>query len=378
MAIPTTVIISSKETYNYFDKITGLYILERNIMMLRKAGFKRIILHLSQGEKVFFEKHIKKRIKKFKVEVDPVNSKIVYPKSSLVICSNIFLQLHYFKDFDKYFNKEDNIFVPVFSDNIFTITKKSDIKRATGKVIQTILDGTGGFISRKINKSISIPISRLLVKTRIHPNYLTILNIGIGILSAYFMFLAAHPEYSHKMQYICMAISGLLFQTASVFDGVDGEIAKYSFKFTKLGGYLDTIGDNLTLLLFLIASSYLNIVQVGGYIAIISGIVLFTSLALTVGIMLRFINTRTDSGSLVAFDTYFLQKLPPHNLIVKFAKATKYLIKKEMFSIVILAACVIGAAKYILPGAAIVLLVSALTISWLFLRYRKNFPIKII
>ena len=369
-----TAIIINSEPYNYSGKITGLYILERNIMILIKAGFERIILHTSQGEKIFFQKHIKKHIKNFKIEIEPIDSKIVYPKSSLIIPSNVFLQLHYFKDFDKYFKDKSGFFYPILSDDIFTITKKSDIKKATNKIIQTILDGTGGFISRKINKAISIPISRLLVKTRIHPNYLTIVNIGIGIASAYFMFLAAISEDTYNLPYIYMAISGLLFQLASIFDGVDGEIAKYSFKFTKLGGYLDTLGDNMTLLLFLIASSYLSVVQVGGLIPIISVIVLFVSLALTVGIMLRFINTRTDSGSLVAFDTYFLQKLPPNDFIVKFAKATKYLIKKEMFSILFLIVCLFGMAKYILPGAAIALFLSALTICALFLKYRKMFP----
>ena len=365
-----TAIIINSEPYNYSDKITGLYILERNIMILIKAGFERIILHTSQGEKMFFEKHIKKHIKNFKVEVVSTDSKLKYPKSSLIIYSNIFLQLHYFKDFTKYFKKEANLFKPIFSDDIFTITKKADIKKATNKIVKTILDGTGGFISKKINKAVSIPISRLLVKTRIHPNYLTIVNIGIGLLSAYFMFLAANTS---SLIYIYMVISGFLFQLASIFDGVDGEIAKYSFKFTKLGGYLDTLGDNLTLLLFLIASSYLNIVQVGGLIALISVIVLFVSLALTVGVMLRFINTRTDSGSLVAFDTYFLQKLPQNDFLVKFAMATKYLIKKEMFSVIFFIVCLLGMAKFILPGAAFALFLSAFTICLLYCKYRKRF-----
>jgi hypothetical protein len=89
--------------------------------------------------------------------------------------------------------------------------------------------------------------------------------------------------------------------------------------------------------------------------------------------MLRFINTRTDSGSLVAFDTYFLQKLPPHDIIVKFAMATKYLIKKEMFSIMFLIACLAGMAKIILPGAAFALLLSALIICLLYFKYRRRF-----
>ena len=100
------------------------------------------------------------------------------------------------------------------------------------------------------------------------------------------------------------------------------------------------------------------------------------TLALSVGIMLRFISTRTDSGSLLAFESHFLRKLPPHDFLVKFAKATKYLIQKETFSSMFAIVCLAGAAKYILPAAAFALLISALTICMLFLKYRKEFPIK--
>ena len=57
-------------------------------------------------------------------------------------------------------------------------------KTAEKLVTNHIIKNTGGFIAQKINKRISMPISLLLAKTRIHPNYLTVINMIVGLLSS--------------------------------------------------------------------------------------------------------------------------------------------------------------------------------------------------
>ncbi len=374
MSIPASAVIQSPSTpYPYRSKITGLYVLERNIMVLFKAGFKKIILALNDEERSFYESKISRHVPADLIELSSDREKST--EDSLLLNSNQFLQLHYFNDFEQYFRRSGKSWVSSNSTNSLHINTRNDIKTAVKMVIKTIIANTGGFISKKINKRISIPISRLVVKTRIHPNYLTVINIAVGVASSAFLIMSANSPESSRDAWFFMIVSGLLFQAASVFDGVDGEVAKYSFKFSVLGGWLDTLGDNLTLLLFLIAASYLNMVRMGGIVSTLSIAVMFASLAVFVGIMVRFIRTRTDSGSLVAFDTYFLQKLPAKDPFVVFSKTMKYVVKKEMFSIIFMAVCFTGRAEYALPGAAGVLFISALVIIYLFAKYRKDFPI---
>ena len=62
-------------------------------------------------------------------------------------------------------------------------------------------------------------------------------------------------------------LGGFLFQTASVMDGVDGEVAKFTLKVSKIGGWLDTISDNMTLILFVSVLSYLYYIKTGGLLS---------------------------------------------------------------------------------------------------------------
>ena len=95
-----------------------------------------------------------------------------------------------------------------------------------------------GFISRNLNRHISIFFSSLLVWTGLRPNQLTVFIMGMGLASSFF---AAFPENQSFL-----FIAALLFQGQSIFDGCDGEIARLTYRFSPLGQWLDTIGDDMT------------------------------------------------------------------------------------------------------------------------------------
>jgi len=92
------------------------------------------------------------------------------------------------------------------------------------------------------------------------------------------------------MNYIYVVLGGFLFQLASILDGVDGEVAKFTFKVSKIGGWLDTIGDNSTLLMFLVSASYLNYIYMGGLASLIFILLMFVGIAIMIGVMVNYLS----------------------------------------------------------------------------------------
>ncbi|HYP91130.1 MAG TPA: CDP-alcohol phosphatidyltransferase family protein, partial [Polyangiaceae bacterium] len=94
-----------------------------------------------------------------------------------------------------------------------------------------------GWTSRHLNRYISLSISRWLVKTPLRPNQVSVAILGVGVLGA---LSAARGTYGG------LALGAALFQAQSVLDGCDGEMSRVSHRGSRLGEWLDTIGDDLT------------------------------------------------------------------------------------------------------------------------------------
>ena len=376
MNIGTALLESPKENYDHSLKLTGLFLLERNIKLLYQYGVRSLHLLLSEKEKSFFQNTVEKHIRKLKgltiSFVDLENKETPH----FSIPTNLFMQAHHLKEFPSFFTTDKNVTKPAIDERQFTIASKEDVKRAQQLIVTYIVSNTGGPIAQKLNKRFSIPFSLQMVKLRVTPNFLTVINFIIGIASSWALFRAAAPELSPKAQYLMMALGGFLFQVSSVFDGVDGEVAKMSLKVSRFGGWFDTICDNTTLLLFLMSASYLYYISVGGIISLITMGLVFFSLTLLLGIMVHYLRKYSTSESLVAVDREFIARLPKSDFLVRFAQNMKYLIKKETFSLGLCLFCLAGWGEHIIPGTAFVLTTSALTVTVLFLKYKKNIPLQ--
>ena len=103
-------------------------------------------------------------------------------------------------------------------------------------LLRSLIKDTEGFMSRHVERRISLAITRRLVGTRITPNQMTLVSLSIGLLGAPF-FLSAEPL--HQL------IGALLFLTHSILDGCDGELARLKFLESPRGARLDFWGDNL-------------------------------------------------------------------------------------------------------------------------------------
>ena len=118
------------------------------------------------------------------------------------------------------------------------IDTPEDVKRAKKIIVRrSVKGGEDGFISRHLNRKISLLISEKLVD-RIDPIHATIISFLVGILSSLVVFFN-------------VPLSGIIYQISSILDGVDGEIARAAMKTSKNGGWLDSILDRYVDFLFL-------------------------------------------------------------------------------------------------------------------------------
>ncbi len=95
---------------------------------------------------------------------------------------------------------------------------------------------TDGFMARHFDRKISGAISRVLLKTPITPNQITVFVTGLGVWAGWLMSRAGE---SAKVE------GALLFLLTSILDGCDGEVARAKKMISKIGGWLDLWGDNV-------------------------------------------------------------------------------------------------------------------------------------
>jgi phosphatidylglycerophosphate synthase len=364
-------IISPTDTTMNRKKLCGLYLLERNIKLLFNSGIDTLYLNLDDYNSKYYEETVKPRLPDKIQKSISFSSENVQNLKGLILPANCFIQQHCLSNSIYQNHKKDTILLEKEA-GAYCIEKPQDLKRARDEIVEHIVKNTGGFIAQKLNKRISIPISLCLARTGIHPNFLTVFNFAIGIASAVLLVFSACTIDSWPYEYMLMALGGLFFQLSSVLDGVDGEVAKFTLRVSKLGAWLDTLSDNGTLILFLAAASYLNYRHFGGIISLTAIGILFLFLGIFLSVMFYFVRHYTESGSLVNFDKYFIQLLPGEDKMVRFALSMKYLIKKEMFSLIFFLICLAGQASIIMPLTTLAVCISTIVTIVLYVRYKKT------
>jgi phosphatidylglycerophosphate synthase len=111
-----------------------------------------------------------------------------------------------------------------------------DIPGAEAWLLRGLIKESEGFMSRRVERPISLAITRRLVSTRVSPNTMTAVSLALGLLAAPF-FLSAAAGFQ--------LAGALLFWWHSVLDGCDGELARLRFQESRWGGLFDFWGDNV-------------------------------------------------------------------------------------------------------------------------------------
>jgi phosphatidylglycerophosphate synthase len=118
----------------------------------------------------------------------------------------------------------------------FPMASASEVPRAESWIFRSLVKRSEGFMSRHVERRISLALTRRLVTTGITPNAMTLVSLAIGLLGAPF-FLSSWPAWQ--------VAGALLFLAHSILDGCDGELARLKFLESPGGAMLDFWGDNL-------------------------------------------------------------------------------------------------------------------------------------
>ena len=119
----------------------------------------------------------------------------------------------------------------------------ADLDRASAAILRATGKPSDGIVSRTINRPISRAISRVLLRIPgITPFHATLGTMALGIAMAASLFLGGGTG---------LIWGAILFQAASIFDGVDGEIARATFRTSAAGAMLDSVTDAATNLAFI-------------------------------------------------------------------------------------------------------------------------------
>ena len=127
------------------------------------------------------------------------------------------------------------------------VTTKQGRARATGRLFDGCRKPQDGLVSRYFNRHVSLAISRLLVGTPITPNQMTVATFAVALVACWLVYQGG---------YLHTAAAGVLMQVNSILDGCDGELARVRWQGSKLGQWLDTLGDDVSNVLFWVALGF--------------------------------------------------------------------------------------------------------------------------
>lgn len=216
------------------------------------------------------------------------------------------------------------------------------LQHAEKLIFESCRKPTDGFIAKHINRKFSLMMTRVLIKTKVSADMMTLLTTLVGLLSGY---LATFPNQGSY------AVAGFLFEVASILDGVDGEMSRIRFSDSKRGQWFDTISDNLTYLVFIVGTFWgvLNQPELGlpewvSYAAVFG--LLWYMLFLFV-----FILTFTKSGSLLAIQKDFAQS--KNSILVWVGNHFGFIVKRDFFATLFFVLALFGKPHWVLTLVAL-------------------------
>ena len=117
-----------------------------------------------------------------------------------------------------------------------TSIRKKRVRAAERILYDSLRKSTDGYLSRMLERRLSLAVTRRLAQTNITPNQV---SAGIVVIGAVAAALFAGPSRLSQM------LGAVVFWCASFLDGCDGEIARLKFLESRLGGWIDLWVDNL-------------------------------------------------------------------------------------------------------------------------------------
>lgn len=208
-------------------------------------------------------------------------------------------------------------------------------RRAERRLVWSLRKSADGIAAKLLNRYVSLPISWLLCRTPITPNHITIV--------AFLCALTGGITLS-RGGYVAGVIGMLFVELGSIVDGIDGELARLKFLFSRLGQWLDTVADDLGNVAYTTGTA-VNLHLAGVTWAAPLAAASITAFVLTQGTQYYLIARVYKSGDLAAIpwafqSSEFLSQRPTG--LVPWIKATAPKLLKRDFAVTLFTACAIA------------------------------------
>jgi phosphatidylglycerophosphate synthase len=197
------------------------------------------------------------------------------------------------------------------------------LRRAERQLVRSLRKAADGIMAKAFNRRLSLPLTALLCKTRVHPNHVTLAALACALAGA---LVLGHPGYAAG------AIGMLLVELGSIVDGIDGELARLRFQFSRTGQWLDTVVDDVANVAY-ITGVMVHLTGDGVAWALPVGVAAIGAFAITQGTQYLLITYVYRSGDLAAIpwafqSTSFLSQRPK-GLRARIAATAPKLLKRD-------------------------------------------------
>jgi CDP-L-myo-inositol myo-inositolphosphotransferase len=220
------------------------------------------------------------------------------------------------------------------ADTLLPIDTPRARRFATRVAILASEKPTDGWVSRHCNRPISRVCTRIALFCGLSANAASLVTLGVGLLCAW---AAAQPSY------LSFVATGLLFQLASVLDGVDGEIARATLTESEQGAQIDTLVDQLTYAACFVGMMVGWIRAGSGQVALASTVAIGVALAASLARGARFVARHGENASFVVIDRSVRRAaLDTGHVPLRLAAGAFALLRRDVFAAIFLVVSLTG------------------------------------
>jgi phosphatidylglycerophosphate synthase len=300
-------------------ELLGLTLLERAVLSLRQKGYERIVVvgdaASLTGEATDLRPRVVGRLPEFVPASDGESLRRVAEEA----------------DGD----------VPQVREDVVldvAVSSAAGFREAERRLLESVRKETDGYVSRTLNRPVSLRLSKIFIRLGLTPNQISVGNLLLGLAGAW---LAAAGGYLN------IAAGALLFQLSSIIDGSDGEVAKLTFTCSDRGSWIDTLCDELTCLAFFVALpvGVYRTTGDGTYLLLMAATLL--SGAVLYALMIRYVSRTKEHGSMVQILDDFRESGRSPGLfgaVNRVVSSLDFVVRRDFFAFAIMALCLVGLA----------------------------------
>jgi len=237
------------------------------------------------------------------------------------------------------------------------------IGHATKLLMASLTKSIDGPISKHINRRFSKVVTRLVMNTKITPNFMTTVGLLVGLAAS--VVTAMTTASSLWM----LAVGGILYQLSSMLDGCDGEIARLKFKHSDSGEWYDTVSDDVINLCYQVSVGYALFQITGASAWFQLGLVTFVLGWFMAATFYRKLLS-SGRGTHLALD--FGLKADDPSLFTRFCARLEFIAHRDFYALLLMILAIVGPAALKVALVCSFVTVAITGVQWTVVTLREN------